>query len=212
MAARVYRNAKGERVPSVTTILGVWGNNKQALIYWAWKQGDAGIPLHEKPEADIGTIAHAMIDADIKGKDIDLEQYPVEQVEQAQQCFANWETWKDQHNFRPFESEISLVSEEYQFGGTIDNVSFIDNKLSICDIKTGKEVYEDAIVQIGAYRVLWDENFPDFPITGGSHLLRLGKEIAMFSYNFYQEFPGAWDAFLHLWALYDLGKEIKKLK
>ena len=212
MAAIVYKNKEGVRIPSVTTVISQWGIKTQALLHWAWNQGEQGIPLYEKKEAEVGTIAHAMIEADIKGKDVDLSDYPVEMLEQANICYENFKTWKDKHNFNPIETEIRLISEEYQYGGTIDCIARVDGKLAIIDWKTGKEVYEDHIIQIVSYEKLWNENFPEYLIDGGYHILRTGKEIASFSYNWYGEFPGAWDAFLHLRALYDLAKEIKRLK
>jgi hypothetical protein len=153
-----------------------------------------------------------MIDASVKGKKLKLSEFPIKIVEQAKICFKNFEEWKSRHSFEAIETEISLVSEKHKYGGTLDCVALVDGKLSLTDWKTGKEVYEDHIIQCVCYKQLWDENFPDNPIDGGFHILRTGKEIAMFSYNWYAEFPDAWDAFLHLRALYDLHKTIKKLK
>lgn len=212
MPAIIYKNKAGDRIPSVTTIISQWGNNKQALLAWAWKQGEKGISLYEKPEADIGTLAHMMIDADVKGKIIDLGQFPMNIQNQAKTAYDNFSQWKSTHNFKPVETEISLTSEKYQYGGTIDCIAMLDGKLSILDLKTGKEVYEDHPVQIAAYAELWSENFPDHKLDGGFHIIRTGKEMAMFAHTWYSDFPGAWDAFLHLRALYDLAKEIKKFK
>lgn len=212
MPAITYKNKAGERVPSVTSVISQWGNNKQALLAWAWKQGEKGIPLYEKPEADIGSLAHLMIDSDVKGKTLDLGQFPIGIVEPAKTAYDNFCHWKAAHDFKPVQTEISLISEQYQFGGTIDCIAMLDGKLSILDLKTGKEVYEDHPVQIAAYAILWMENFPDHSLDGGFHIIRTGKEMAMFAHTYYANFPGAWEAFLHLRALYDLAKEIKKLK
>ncbi len=212
MPAIIYRNKNGERVPSVTGILKQWGIKTQPLIYWAYNRGEQGIPLYEKEEADVGTLAHKMIDCDVKGKPLDLEGFSIEVIEQAKKCFENYLRWKKQHDYKPIRTEISLVSEEYQYGGTIDCVAMINGKLCIDDKKTGKDVYEDHIIQIVAYEHLWNENFPDHPIEGGYHIIRTGKEIASFDHRWYGEFPGAWETFLHLRALYDLHKQIKKLK
>ena len=133
-------------------------------------------------------------------------------MEQARTCFDNFVVWRDQHNFKPVGTEISLVSELYQFGGTIDCIAQIDGKLCIADWKTGKDIYEDYIIQIVSYAQLWNENFSDHQLNGGYHLIRTGKEIAMFAHNWYGEFPHAWEVFLKLSDLYDLAKIIKKLK
>ena len=211
MPAIIYKNKNGERIPSVTTILGQWGANKQPLMRWAWKQGEAGIPLYEKTDADIGTLAHSLIEGAIKKINVDLGDYPMGIIEPATQCFNSFKEWKSQNNFNPIETEISLISEKYQYGGTIDCVATISNSLSFVDWKTGKEIYEDNIVQLASYQELWNENFPDNKIQG-FHIIRTGKEIAMFGHYFYKEFPGAFKAFLHLRELYNLQKEIKKLK
>jgi hypothetical protein len=208
----IYKNKAGEKVPSFSTVANQWGIKTQPLIWWAYKRGEAGIPMYEKEEADVGTCAHDMVDCDSKGKKHDASIYPANIITQAQVCFDNWLTWKKNHKFESIESELSLVSEKYQYGGTLDNIAMVDSRLCLLDLKTGKEVYEDNIVQIAAYAHLWNENFPDTPIEGGCHIIRTGKEIAMFSHNWYGELPGAMDAFLHLRALYDLHKEIKKLK
>jgi hypothetical protein len=212
MPAIIYKDNDGKRVPSVTTILNQWGIKTEPLKWWAYKRGEAGIPMYEKEEADVGTLAHMMIDSKVKGKKLKLEEFPAKITSQAQVCFDNFLTWEKRHSFVPIETEISLVSEKHKYGGTLDCVAMIDDKLSLADWKTGKEVYEDHIIQAVSYEHLWNENFPDNPIEGGFHILRTGKEIASFSYNWYGEFPGALDVFFHLRALYDLHKEIKKLK
>ena len=212
MPAIIYKNKEGDRVPSVTTILNQWGANKQPLINWAWKQGEAGVSLYEKPEADVGTLAHMMIDYEVKGKKLDLGDFPMDIQQQAKVCYQNWQRWKARNEFKPIKTELSLVSEKHQYGGTLDIVAVINNALTIADLKTGREVYEDHIIQLVAYKQLWEENFPDSPINGGFQILRTGKEIAMFSDNWYGEFPGAWQVFSRLRAIYDLHKEIKKLK
>ena len=199
-------------MPSVTTVIKQWGINTQPLIYWAWKQGEKGIPLYEKEEANVGSLAHMMMDYDVKGKKLDLSEFPINIVEQAQPAYENFKKWKAGHDLEPIATEVSLISEKHQYGGTLDWTGLIDKKLSILDLKTGKEVYEDHIIQLISYAQLWLENFPEHPLDGGFHLIRTGKEIAMFAHNWYGEFPGAWDVFLHLRTLYDLHKEIKKLK
>lgn len=213
MPTQKYENEKGERIPGVTTVEREWGGEKLGrLMGWAWKKGQAGQGLWEKPEAEIGTLVHLMIDDDIKGRKTDLSKYPMEHVVLAQKAFENYGKWKKQHDFKPVETELALVSEKHQYGGTIDCIAEIDSLLSICDWKSGADIYESHLIQIVAYAKLWEENFPDHPLKGGYHILRTGKEIAMFSHNWYGEFPGAWEAFLCLRQLYDLGKQIKKLK
>jgi len=94
MPAHIYINAKGERVPGVTTIIsGNLGWNKQALMYWAWNEGVNGRHYRETSQtaADIGTIAHAMVEADLKGKDwqklVDMRGVTDEMISKAEKAF-----------------------------------------------------------------------------------------------------------------------------
>jgi hypothetical protein len=153
-----------------------------------------------------------MIEADIKEVQFSPDEYPIKAIPPAEKCLENWKEWKRTHSFKPIESELSLISEETQTGGTIDIVAMIDGKLSIADIKTGKEVYENHIIQLEFYKHLWEENFPEYPLEGGFHIIRTGKEIAMFSHAWYGEFPYAWSVFLKLRELYEEAKHIKRLK
>jgi len=206
-----YKNKDGERVPSVTTILSQWGDGARGLQYWYWNKGKEGLDFNEMPEANIGTIAHMMVDYDVKGKDLDLNQFPMDYVVQAKKCFKNWQEWKSAYKPEILQTEISLISEKYQFGGTIDCICVINNKLCVLDLKTGKDIYPSQAAQIMAYKQMWDENFLDHQIDGGAHLIRTGKELASFAHYYYQDFPPAWEAFLHARELYSLAKEVKKL-
>jgi hypothetical protein len=66
MPAIIYKNKDGQRIPSVTTVLNQWGIKTQPLIYWAYKKGEEGKPLYEKEEAEVGTLAHMMLEYYIK--------------------------------------------------------------------------------------------------------------------------------------------------
>lgn len=207
----IYKDKEGQRIPSWSSIGTQWGEGAKGLQYWYWDKGQKGIGFNEMPEATIGTIAHKMIDYEIKKKELDISQYDTKHVDKAQQCVDNFHEWTDQVKFRPIETELSLVSEKHQFGGTIDCVAMINDKLSILDVKTGKNIYPSQVVQITCYAHLWDENFPKHPLVGGYHIIRTGKEMASFVHYYFKEFPQAWEVFLMLRKLYDYAKEIKKL-
>ena len=72
MAHPVYK-LDGKRIPSVTTVIACLGFSKNQLMYWANKEGLEGRKLYENTEAlMIGTIAHAAVEADIKGEEFDV--------------------------------------------------------------------------------------------------------------------------------------------
>lgn len=106
------------------------------------------------------------------------------------------------------ESELPLISERYKFGGTLDAM-FVQDELSLGDFKTSNTVYVDYLVQvIGGYALLWDENFPNRPISG-FHLLRFSKD-GDFAHHYWQDIPEAKRAFLLMRELYDLMDKLKK--
>ena len=84
------------------------------------------------------------------------------------------------------EQEMELVSEEYRFGGCPDAIG-LNSQGQVCllDWKTSNGVYTDYLIQIAAYKHLWEENHPTKPITGGLHLLRFSEEHADFSHHYW---------------------------
>lgn len=177
----VYQNHNGERLQGITTIksqqLG-WG--KQPLMIWANKVGLKGQTLNEaRDTATIpGTIAHLLIENHLKPeilKPEHLQQFEQHDIDRAMTAFVNFLTWTDQFKFKPIEIEPHLVSEKYQIGGTPDVVAEVMGQRAIVDWKTGK-IYEDVFLQLAFYQIVWEENNPDLPITGGFHVLRIPKD------------------------------------
>lgn len=212
MPLHIYKNAEGKRIPGVTTIIANLGWNKNALMYWAWEEGLNGKNFRETSQeaADIGTIGHAMVEADLKNKDwrslVDLRDVTEEMVEQATRTFQAWLQWKKLFNFELVASEISLISEQWQIGGTID-VATIQGEVSLVDLKTSNAIYEDHKIQIAAYGRLWNENFPDKQIKA-YYILQLGKKDGSFHYHFWPRLDEAWEAFVCLRKLHNLRKKI----
>jgi len=134
--------------------------------------------------------------------------YPVDVLENAIKAFGSAERWKSQSRMEVIESELPLVSERYKFGGTLD-AAMVHDRLSLGDWKTGK-LYDSHLIQVcGGYALLWEENFPDRPITGGFNLLSFTKE-GDFGHKWWQDVPEAKRAFLLMRELYDLVDKIKK--
>ena len=207
-----YKNSKGEKLSGVTTIIGSnLGWNSRALIHWAWKLGAEGKDYKSISEKEMtaGTIAHAMIESDLRGTVFAMPEIEEEIIDKAESAFLNWIEWKDRVQFTIEKTELSLVSENYQFGGTIDFIPKINGKLSIFDFKTGSGIYEDHLLQVAAYQQLALENGIETP--GGIHILNLGKEDASFKHFFWQSLPEAWEAFLCALELHELHKKLKRM-
>ena len=193
MPAITYKNAEGKRLKGVTTIL---GNilAKPALVPWAYSRGKEGLPLYESRDkaASAGTHAHLMVECHLKGlPDPPTNGLAAELVDKAESCYLAFLEWEKAHSFQMVESEISLVSEKHQFGGTID-IGAIVNNLGIVDIKTSKGIYFSMLVQVAAYGKLYEEN-RDAKIKG-YHILRLGEQ-GDFSHHYWPNLDDEWDVF-----------------
>lgn len=153
-----YKNKKGDNVPSVTTILQVI--NKPALLYWAWDLGIKGIDFRKArtKEADCGTIVHAMVENHLKGQPFHFPEYPDELVKRAENSFVSFLEWFEANKFELILSEQGLISEFYQYGGTIDIFAKYKNENWLIDVKTSKAVYNEMKCQISAYKNLLEEN------------------------------------------------------
>jgi hypothetical protein len=209
--ARGYRLADGTRVPSVTTIIGKF-KEAGGLVHWSWDLGMQGIDYRKVRDeaANIGTIAHGMVESWIKGSPIAPEG-PPEQVERARNAFQQFIEWADQSRLEVVQSETALVSEKHRFGGTPDAPAMmIGGKLAMGDWKTSNSVYRDYLLQLAAYGILWEEAHPDQPITGGYHLMRFAKDSPDFSHHSWGELEEAKEGFLLMRRLYDIVSGLDK--
>lgn len=210
MALHVYKLKDGTRVPGVTTVIGRF-KDAGGLIHWSWTVGMEGKDYRELRDhaADAGTCAHAMVEADIRGKDFDPSPYPADVVALAQGAFGAYKEWATQTRLKPVETEVSLVSERHRYGGTLDAM-LVQDKLALGDWKTGNRLYPEHLIQLAAYHQLWTENRPDEPIIGGFHLLRFSKDHGDFAHHYFADLSPAWRAFELMRELYDIDKELKK--
>lgn len=216
-----YKLKDGSSAIGVTTVLNRF-KDSGGLLWWSFEQGKAaergeinGLYDRRDSAADAGTLAHDMAEAFTKGENPDkiLEDgkgYSDEVIEQATRAYFSFLHWYRQSNVEVIETEIPLVSEKYRFGGCIDAVGKLNNQLILIDYKTGKGIYTDHLGQLAAYAQLWDENFPDNPITGGYHLCRFDKEHGDFAHKWFPELDDAWEYFKLLLPLYQLDKKLKK--
>ena len=161
-----YLNAAGEEVPSTTTIINKY-KDMGGLMHYAWSEGKAGRGLTESRDraGDVGSMLHGMIEAYIKD-DIAWPRPPhplnAEDLETATQLFGTFKGWWAKNKVEVVATEISLVSEEHQFGGTLDLVvKSTTGYLALMDWKTSRDYYQEMLLQMAAYRQLWYETAPD---------------------------------------------------
>lgn len=215
-----YRNKAGEKIPGTTTVIGRF-KDSGGLLWWAFGQGKLAEQgkinsLYDKADeaADIGTVAHEMVELYFRGKDhnLPLSALSDELKISAQRAFDNAMNWLEQTRIKviPEYQELQLVSEEFQFGGTPDAIGELNGKLILMDWKTSNAVYQDYLIQLAAYKHIWEENYPDKPITGGMYLCRFAKNFPDFSSHYFSELDSAWEQFKLFRKAYEIDKHLKK--
>lgn len=211
-----YRLKNRKKVPGVTTIIGRF-KDSGGLLWWAFDQGKAAErgeinSLYDKRDeaAESGTLAHELVEKYINGEGLyALKKQCNDPL--AWQGFENYLTWEKNSKIKIIEQEMELVSEIYCYGGCLDGIGEdTDKRLCLIDWKTSNRVYQDHIIQLAAYKHLWEINNPDKPITGGFHLCRFSKEHADFTHHYWAELDDAWEQFKLFRTAYDLDKRLKK--
>lgn len=172
-AHTIYKTTDGQRVPGATTITGLL--NKPFLITWANRLGLEGIDSSKYTDeaASIGTLAHAMVQADLQGEEMDTSNYSKSQIDLASNSVLSFLEWKKQHDVKPIICEIPLVSDSMRFGGTVDCYCTMDGVPTLLDFKTGKAIYDEYFIQLSAYKALLEENGH---AVNQCRILRIGRD------------------------------------
>jgi len=207
-----YILADGTRVPGVTTIISRF-KESGGLIAWAWDLGMQGLDYREVRDAaaSSGTLAHEMIEAFLHKKDPQesLKDVSAELASKARKGFEAFEEWAKRSKMEVVATEEPLVSEKYRFGGTPDAIILVDGKLSVGDWKTANRLYPDNLLQLAAYKVLWEENHPKDTIESFD-IMRFSKEEADFVHAHFGQLDDAWRMFVLYREAYELDKVLKK--
>tara|TARA_Y100000310_G_scaffold222851_1_gene224640 strand:+ start:169 stop:816 length:648 start_codon:yes stop_codon:yes gene_type:complete len=180
-----YTDSTGKRVSSVTTVIGEsLGWNKNMLIAWARREGMAGRDPHKVRDeaAEIGTLAHTLCENRILGKDSDMSDYTPNQQKTALICFTAFCKWEKEIKPEYLATEVKLVSEKLKVGGTFDGLYRLDGNLILYDLKSSKGVYDEMIIQLGAYTHMYEEMQPKAKIESAV-ILRLDKENGGFEHH-----------------------------
>lgn len=203
----VYKDSKGNRLPSVTTVLNILA--KPSLIDWAWQMGTQGLDYKAVRDTagNIGTLAHYLIMCDIKDEDADTSEYSSADTAKAETCLIKYWEWSKSHKVEPLMVETPLISEQYQFGGTIDFFGKVDGQPTLLDFKTGKGIYDEFFYQLAAYEQLLTEAGQLVEIT---RILRIGRnEDEGFEERTTGNLDKQWQIFLNCLNIYKLQRAIR---
>jgi len=174
-----YKLKDGTRVPGASTIAKI-GDDPSALIYWSWDLGRQGIDYKKARDqaADIGTLAHFLIQCHLRGQVADLSEFSKADQDKAETAFIKFLEFWDAEKFQPVAIETPLVSEQWRYGGTLDLIAHDADGLALLDWKTSKAIYRPYLVQVAMYQQLWNENNPKQLIRRRA-ICRIGKDDAM---------------------------------
>lgn len=153
-----YKNASGQKIPGVTTVLNLLA--KPALLHWAWNEGAAGRKMEASRQvaADIGTVAHGLCEAYLRGMTLETDNVTPEILGKAETSYLRFLEWFDKAGLSVVATEVQLVSEKMQVGGTADIVAkTADGELWLADLKTGKAIYDEMYLQAATYAAMWEE-------------------------------------------------------
>lgn len=163
-----YRDAQGNKLPGVTTIL---GSHKDCggLVYSAWDLGKQGRDYQKewKRAADIGTCVHARIQAHIEGVPFDFTEHDGAIVNLSDAPYGSYREWAGVRTWVG-KCEVGLV-HPLGFGGTLD---YYEPGL-ILDWKTSKALYSEVWAQVAGYSMLIEHHYGKVP---DARVVRFDKE------------------------------------
>jgi hypothetical protein len=88
-----------------------------------------------------------------------------ELIEKANNCILAGRKFYEEHDIEVVQAEAPRWSPTYGYVGTGDLIARIDGELSGLDYKSGKRIYETCFLQLAAYQMAYQEEFPDQQIT-----------------------------------------------
>lgn len=184
------------------------GLNQQELSFLIQNFKTTGLYDKRDKAANAGILGHLFVENYLKKlPEPDRKGLPEDVILKAEGCYLTFLDFEKSNSMNVFDSEIELTSELYPFGGTIDHIITTGmtppNSVEILDLKTGKDIYFEAKIQIKSYGKLWEEHHPELPVAG-FHILRLG-ENGEFTHKYFPSLnEGYFKIFLNLLEVTEL--------
>ena len=182
-----YFTSDGRECVGVTTVL--QGLDKSALMRWAAGlernhtaalvrsglelDGPLAFELARDTAADTGTLAHAMIEAELCGDTLDTEGMDPEQVAMANGGKARFFRWWEDSGFKLVACEHRMVDESLRLGGTADILATNPGGQEVLiDGKSSRSIYMAHKVQVAQYARMRERETGTLP---RSVIVRFGK-------------------------------------
>ena len=146
-------------VPSVTWIAGFY---PKGIQYYKWL-GEHGWDESQalmREAGDKGSKIHEAISAVLRGEEVRIDSKFInnttEQLEELtmEECDAilSFVNWKKENNPESIAWDVTVYSDKFNYGGSIDYICKIDGKMWIIDFKTGQNIWPSYELQLAAYK------------------------------------------------------------
>lgn len=109
-----------------------------------------------------GTRAHDKVNSAVDGAADVVDLGNVRSHDAATRVVA----YLEDNGWRVHDRDVPLQDICAGYMGKLDLVVERDGQLFVAEIKTGDRIYDDVVIQLGAYRALWLLNRPAYPIAG----------------------------------------------
>jgi hypothetical protein len=145
-------------IPSVTWICGHYPKGV-GFYKWLADKGWDEAEAAKQAAGDKGSRVHKAIESLIDGEEITYETvFTNRNGEEAELAVDEWDAitsfaeWCKDVKPKFLFSEITVISKEYGFAGTVDAIAKIDGQMYILDWKTSQSVWPEYELQLSAYK------------------------------------------------------------
>jgi genome maintenance exonuclease 1 len=150
--SRVYETPSGRAYPSVTSVTGL--HNKQAIIDWRKRVGEAEANRISTTAANRGTRIHTLCESYLNNESIEPNLFDAETFKAIKPYLNNIQ---DIHCL-----ETPLYCDHLEVAGTVDCIAKYNGKMSVIDFKTSKrkksrDDIHNYFMQCSAYAVAFEE-------------------------------------------------------
>ena len=150
--SRVYQTPSGRAYPSVTTVTGQ--HNKQAILDWRKRVGDAEANRISTTAAKRGTRIHTLCESYLNNEHVEPNLFDTETFKAIKPYLNNIQDINC--------LETPLYSDHLEVAGTVDCIAKYNGKMSVIDFKTSKrrksrDDIHNYFMQCSAYAVAFEE-------------------------------------------------------
>lgn len=157
---RYYLTPKGNKYPSVTTVLSEY--NKKEIFEWRKRVGEEQANKISRAASVRGTSFHKVCENYLNNNSVELKT-PFEL-----ERFNSFIPFLNRIN-KIHAQELRMYSDHLRMAGTVDCIAEFDGKLAVIDFKTSsrlkeKDHIENYFMQCTAYSIMFEELF-DIPVS-----------------------------------------------